>query len=80
MKNVTRTITFIDTQLIIYVLVVVRLVARGDFVVVAGCRRAELGTRQPCRDNLTILSGHKMVDYCLMSIFAMETFSYFSCP
>ena len=49
-------------------------------LVVAGCLRAELGTRQPCRDNLTMLSGHKMVDYCLMSIFAVETFSYFSCP
>ena len=26
----------------------------------------ELGTRQHCRDNLTIFSGHKIVGYCIM--------------
>ena len=30
----------------------------------------ELGTRQHCRDNVTMISGHKIVGYCIMSIFA----------
>ena len=27
----------------------------------------ELGTRQHCRNNVTMFSGQKMVDYCRMS-------------
>ena len=47
---------------------------------------AELGTRQQCRVNVTMFSGHKTVSYCIMTMFVvaipfrrrdLKTFSYF---
>ena len=35
----------------------------------------ELGTRQYCRDNVTICSGHKVVCYCNITIFDVATTS-----
>ena len=49
---------------------------------------AELGTRQQCRDNVTMFSGHKTVSYCIMPIFVvaipfrrrhLKLFRIFSC-
>ena len=33
----------------------------------------ELGTRQYCRDNVTMLSDHKVVSYCNITIFVVAT-------
>ena len=33
----------------------------------------ELGTRQHCHDNVTLFSGQKVVDYCIVSLFAAAT-------
>ena len=46
----------------------------------------QYGTRQYCRDNVTIFSGHKVVRYCNITIFVVatpctvdtETYTYFS--
>ena len=32
---------------------------------------AELGTRQHCRDNVTMFSSHKSVGYCFITIFVV---------
>ena len=32
-----------------------------------------MGTRQHCRDNLTMLSGHQSVGYCIMFLFFVAT-------
>ena len=34
-------------------------------------RMPELGTRQYCRDNETMFSGHKVVCYCSITIFGV---------
>ena len=36
---------------------------------------AELGTRQYCRDNVTMFSGQKVVCYCNITIFVVATSS-----
>ena len=51
---------------------------------------SELGTRQHCRDNVTMFSGLKAVEFCIFTIFAVATPSshralifflyFFSCP
>ena len=33
--------------------------------------KAELGTQQHCRDNVTMFSGQKIVDYDIMTIFVV---------
>ena len=52
-------------------------------------RLAELGTRQHCRDNVTMLSGRKVVGFSIFTIFVVATlarhrdlniFRIFSCP
>ena len=37
------------------------------------CYFPELGTRQHCRDNVTMSSGQKIVDYCIMSMLIVAT-------
>ena len=34
-----------------------------------------LGMRQPCRDYVTMFSGHKIVDYCIMLLNIFRIFS-----
>ena len=34
---------------------------------------AELGTRQHCPDNFSMFAGHKIIDYCIMSVFVAGT-------
>ena len=50
---------------------------------------SELGTRQDCRDNMTMFSGHKVVFYCKVAIFVvaipsthrdLNTFNIFLLP
>ena len=31
-------------------------------------KKPKLGTRQHCRDNVTMFSGHKVVGYCIMYV------------
>ena len=37
------------------------------------CTLTELGTRQFCRDNVTTLSGHKVVCNCHFTVFIVAT-------